>query len=74
MKKSILFAVLTSGLMGTALAQNDNGSFSMRYSGGVAETNLEAFCRTQLHKLCEGTTFEIVSDETTRQGVRHVKM
>lgn len=74
MKKSILFAVLTSGLMGTALAQNDNGSFSMRYSGGVAETNLEAFCRTQLPKLCEGTTFEIVSDETTRQGVRHVKM
>lgn len=74
MKKTFLLAALSLSLMGAAQAQNANGHFSMRYSGGVAETNLEAFCRAQLPKLCEGTTFEVISDETTRQGVRHVTM
>lgn len=74
MKKFFLFAALSLSLMGAAQAQNANGHFRMRYSGGVAETNLEAFCRTQLPKLCEGTTFEVTRDRVDQQGYRHVTM
>ena len=74
MKKFFLFAALSLSLMGAAQAQNANGHFRMRYSGGVAETNLEAFCRSQLPKLCEGTTFEVTRDRVDQQGYRHVTM
>ncbi len=74
MKKSLLLLALSLGMMGVAEAQNANGHFSMRFSGGVAETNLEAFCRTQLPKLCAGSTFEVTRDRVDQQGYRHVTM
>lgn len=74
MKKSFLLLALSLGMMGAAQAQDARGHFSMRYSGGVAETNLEAFCRTQLPKLCDGSTFQVTRDNVDQQGYRHVTM
>ena len=74
MKHFFLLSALSLSLMGAAQAQNANGHFSMRYSGGVAETNLEAFCRAQLPKLCEGSTFQVTRDRVDQKGYRHVTM
>lgn len=74
MNKFFLMVALSLSVMGAAQAQKANGHFSMRYPGGVAETNLEAFCRTQLPRLCEGTTFEVTREHVDQQGYRHVTM
>lgn len=74
MKHSFLLLALSLGLMGAAQAQNANGHFSMRYAGGVSQNDMVAFCRTQLPKLCEGTTFEITRDNLNVDGMRSVTL
>lgn len=74
MKHSLLLFALTLGCLGTAQAQQPNGHFSMRYPQGMVQSDLDAFCRTQLPNLCEGTTFEVTNDRIDAQGLRDVTL
>lgn len=74
MKQLFSLLALSLGMMTAAQAQDASGKFSQQYPGGVAQADVEAFCRAQLPRLCQGTTFEVSRDVTDQYGTRHITL
>lgn len=74
MKKTLSLFTLSLALAVSAQAQEANGQFNLSFRSGVAQTDVETFCRTQLPRLSEGTTFQVSRDVTDQYGTRHITL